>query len=180
MLQNNLQTSCAAEEGHGTACMLSFLLPSWREGLKHMAKKERKNICSLDWQLFAKPPDPKPKENPQKTPTYIVLKKKQGGWSENILFCRTWVCHPLVFRTGSCWCVQAFWDWQHWRERLSSICITPSTEDTEIFKLMHALSWHSTESDANFWKIEEPQGRLITALLKNVRQLLPPTVKESE
>ena len=29
-------------------------------------------------------------------------------------------------------------------------------------------------------KKKEPQGRLITALLKNVRQLLPPTVKESE
>lgn len=51
---------------------------------------------------------------------------------------------------------------------------------TEILQILHTVCWHSTESDANFWKIEEPQGRLITALLKNERQLLPPTVKESE
>lgn len=84
-------------------------------------------------------------------------------------------CVPLLS-----WGVQTFWEWQHQSKRLGSIRVISSIKDTEIYKLTHTLSWHSTESDANFWKIEEPQGRLITALLKNVRQLLPPTVKESE
>lgn len=95
---------------------------------------------------------------------------------ENGTFYHNW-CLPLL--AASCCCVQSFWEWQRRRKRSGSIHVIPSTEDTEIFKMLRALSWHS-ESDTNFWKIEEPQGRLITVLLKNVRQLLPPTVKESE
>jgi len=56
---------------------------------------------------------------------------------------------PLL--PGSCWCLHTFWELQHRRKRLGSIRVIPPIEDTEIFQLTHALSWHSTESDVNFW-----------------------------